>query len=76
MTDKEKLYAGIAKSFNVPVESLTDETLFNDDLHARSANMFLVAGLIEDITGVHVTYSDIHSYKTLGAMADYMESLK
>lgn len=76
MTDQEKLYDAVAKAFNVPVESLTPETRFTDDLHARSRNMYMVAAVLEEITGKTITYPMIHNYKTLGEMTEYMERMK
>lgn len=76
MTDQERLYDAVAKTFNVDVDTLTPETHFYNDLHSRSVNMFMIAAVLEDITGKTVTYNMIHNYKTLGEMTEYMERRK
>ena len=66
MNIEEKLKKIIAKSFNVPLDKVTDEADLIEDLGADSLGVFEMIINIEDDFGVEFQNKELVKFKTVG----------
>ena len=71
----DKLIQEMSKVFNVDESELSAEKRFKEDLVASSSQKFMLVALIEELTGMAVTYAQVNRRKTIGALLDYLAEL-
>lgn len=66
----------ISAQFNVPVEDLTEDISFVDDLNADSIELMEMIMNLEEEFGVEIDEEKIADIKTIGDVVEYIESLE
>ncbi len=61
--------------FKTDTQALTEDTLFVEDLRAKSMNTIELAAMLENEFGVPVSCSALRKYKTVGGATELMEGL-
>jgi len=64
----------IAGLFAVQVSDLSRDTRFIEDLGASSARMFAVSGVMEELGGFDVSYSEANGCSTIGDAIDFIKA--
>ena len=70
-----KIKEALATQFEVDLESVTRETDVVGDLGADSLDLVELIMMLEEEYGVSVTDESIYERRTVGEIADYIESL-
>jgi len=71
----EKIKEALATQFDVDPEKITRDTDIMDDLGADSLDLVELIMTLEDEYGVSVTDESVYEHKTVGEIADFIESL-
>jgi len=71
----EKIKESLAAQFEVDPGTITRETNIMNDLGADSLDLVELIMSLEDEYGVSVTDESVYEHKTVGEIADYIESL-
>ena len=71
----EKIKEALASQFEVDPESITRNTDIMDDLGADSLDLVELIMTLEDEYGISVTDESVYEHKTVGDIADFIESL-
>ena len=71
-----KFIEELTKLFHVPEGKITLETQFGKDLYTTSLHYYGMMATISKLTGVRVTYPQVHACKTVGDVVNLMNSLK
>ena len=71
----KKTIARLALQFNVPEESITEETDPKNDLQAKSVDISRLANYFQDELEVAVPYMDIAETKNVGELVDLLVDL-
>ncbi|HXK77615.1 MAG TPA: acyl carrier protein [Oscillospiraceae bacterium] len=69
------IYAAVAKTMNVDVNTLTDETQPIADLGAKSVNFVHIVSAIEDESGLEVPFMQLRRQKTIAEMINFAVEL-
>jgi len=71
----DKIRDSLAAQFEVDPDTITRETNVMNDLGADSLDLVELIMSLEDEYGVSVTDESVYEHKTVGEIADYIESL-
>ena len=71
----ERIKAALVAQFEVDPEKITRDTDIMNDLGADSLDFVELIMMLEDEYGVNVTDESIYEHKTVGDIADFIESL-
>ncbi|MCL2227408.1 MAG: acyl carrier protein [Oscillospiraceae bacterium] len=71
----EKIREALAAQFEVAPEAITRDTDVMGDLGADSLDLVELIMILEDEYGVSVTDESVYEHKTVGQIADFIESL-
>jgi len=71
----EKIKEALATQFEVDPDSITRDTDIMKDLGADSLDLVELIMSLEDEYGVSVTDESVYEHKTVGEIADFIESL-
>jgi len=71
----EKIKEALASQFEVDPGKITRETDIMNDLGADSLDLVELIMTLEDEYGVSVTDESVYEHKTVGDIADFIESL-
>lgn len=66
----------LTKLFRVPEGKITPETRFGEDLYTTSLHYYGMMAAITKLTGVKVTYPQIHACRTVGDVIALVNSRK
>lgn len=72
---KDTIYEAIAKTLNVDVSTLTDETNLVADLKAKSTNFVHIVSAIEKTYNLTVPFMQLRRQKTIGDMIEFVTEL-
>jgi acyl carrier protein len=70
----EKIKAILSEQFSVEEDTITADTLLEDDLGADSLDVVDLLMTIEDDFEVEIPDEEVENIKTVGALAEYIES--
>ena len=71
----EKIKEALSVQFEIEPEKITRETDVMNDLGADSLDLVELIMTLEDEYGVTVTDESVYEHKTVGDIADFIESL-
>jgi len=71
----EKIKEALASQFEVDAGTITRETDIMNDLGADSLDLVELIMTLEDEYGVSVTDESVYEHKTVGEIADFIETL-
>ena len=71
----EKIRDALATQFEIDAEEITRDTDIMNDLGADSLDLVELIMTLEDEYGVSVTDESVYEHKTVGEIADFIESL-
>ena len=71
----EKIKETLASQFEVDPSKITRETDIMNDLGADSLDLVELIMTLEDEYGVSVTDESVYEHKTVGEIADFIETL-
>ena len=71
----EKLVEAIVEQLEVDAHTITRETDIVTDLKADSLDLVELIMTIEDDFGISVVDESVYQHRTVGAIADFIESL-
>jgi len=71
----EKIREALTIQFEVDAETITRDTDIMNDLGADSLDLVELIMTLEDEYGVSVTDESVYEHKTVGEIADFIESL-
>jgi len=71
----EKIKEALVSQFEVDPEKITRDTDIMNDLGADSLDLVELIMTLEDEYGVSVTDESVYEHKTVGEIADFIESL-
>ena len=71
----EKMREALAAQFKIDLEDITEDTDIMDDLGADSLDLVELIMALEEEYGIIVEDDSVYEHKTLGEIADYVESL-
>ncbi|MCL2365604.1 MAG: acyl carrier protein [Oscillospiraceae bacterium] len=71
----EKIREALATQFEIDPETITPETDVMNDLGADSLDLVELIMTLEDEYGVSVTDESVYEHKTVGEIANFIESL-
>jgi len=71
----DKIRETLASQFDVDPEKITRDTDIMNDLGADSLDLVELIMTLEEEYGITVTDDSIYEHKTVGDIADYIESL-
>ena len=71
----EKIREALASQFEIDIEGITRETDIMNDLGADSLDLVELIMTLEEEYGISVLDDSIYEYKTIGEIADFIESL-
>ena len=71
----DKIKATLVAQFEVDPDRITRDTDIMNDLGADSLDFVELIMMLEDEYGVNVTDESIYEHKTVGDIADFIESL-
>ncbi|MCL2200572.1 MAG: acyl carrier protein [Oscillospiraceae bacterium] len=71
----EKIRDALASQFEVDPEKITPDTDIMGDLGADSLDLVELIMTLEDEYGVSVTDESVYEHKTVGEIANFIESL-
>ena len=71
----EKIRETLAEQFEVNPEKITRDTDVMDDLGADSLDLVELIMVLEDEYGITVTDESVYEHKTVGEIAEFIESL-
>ena len=69
----EKIRDVIAEQMSVDKDSITPDTLFQDDLNADSLDIFQIISELEDVFGMEFANEDADQIRTVGDAARYVK---
>lgn len=70
----EKIKAILSEQFSVEEDTITADTLLEDDLGADSLDVVDLLMTIEDDFEVEIPDEEVENIKTVGALVEYIES--
>ena len=70
----EKIKAILSEQFSVEEDSISADTLLEDDLGADSLDVVDLLMTIEDDFEVEIPDEEVENIKTVGALVEYIES--
>ena len=70
----EKIKAILSEQFSVEEDTITAETLLEDDLGADSLDVVDLLMTIEDTFEVEIPDEEVENIKTVGALVEYIEN--
>ena len=71
----ERIREALASQFDIDPDKITRDTDIMNDLGADSLDLVELIMTLEDEYGVSVTDESIYEHKTVGEIADFIESL-
>jgi len=71
----ERIRTALAEQFEVDPDKITRDTDIMNDLGADSLDLVELIMTLEDEYGVSVTDESVYEHKTVGEIADFIESL-
>jgi len=71
----DKIRESLASQFEMDPEKITKDTDIMNDLGADSLDLVELIMALEEDYGITVTDDSIYEYKTVGEIANYVESL-
>jgi len=71
----ERIKEALVAQFEVDPDKITRETNLMNDLGADSLDLVELIMTLEDEYGVSVTDESVYEHKTVGEIADFIESL-
>jgi acyl carrier protein len=71
----EKIRETLAEQFEVDPEKITRDTDVMDDLGADSLDLVELIMVLEDEYSITVTDESVYEHKTVGEIAEFIESL-
>lgn len=71
----EKIRKSLAEQFETDVEKITRDTDVVSDLGADSLDLVELIMILEEEFAVSVVDESVYEYKTVGEIADFIESL-
>ena len=71
---EERIVRIVAEQFEVPMEKLTPNSLFLDDLKADSLTVAELALAIEEAFGLEISDHDAEYIKTVGDLVRYVKA--
>ena len=71
----EKIKEALASQFEVDPSKITRDTDIMNDLGADSLDLVELIMTLEDEYGVNVTDESVYEHKTVGEIADFIETL-
>ena len=72
----EKIKEIIAESLGTEISTLTEETIFKEDLGADSLDLFEMVMALEEAFNVEIPSEDLEKIKTIKDVKDYIEKLQ
>ena len=72
----EEIRSAIAEQLNIPVENITMESRFIEDLKADSLDLVELVMDLEDRYGVEIPDEQLAEVKTVGQIVDIVENNK
>ncbi len=70
----EKVKELLAEQLDADIETMTADTKIDDDLGADSLDVVDMLMTLEDEFGIEIPDEDIEGLKTIGDVADYIQS--
>lgn len=70
----EKIKAILSEQFSVEEDTITADTLLEDDLGADSLDVVDLLMTIEDTFEVEIPDEEVENIKTVGALVEYIEN--
>lgn len=70
----EKIKAMLSEQFSVEEDTITADTLLEDDLGADSLDVVDLLMTIEDTFEVEIPDEEVENIKTVGALVEYIEN--
>lgn len=70
----EKIKELLAEQLDADIETMTADTKIDDDLGADSLDVVDMLMTLEDEFGIEIPDEDIEGLKTIGDVADYIQS--
>lgn len=64
----------VADALGVELDSLTEETSFQEDLNADSLDLFEMVMAFEEEFGKEIPTEDLEKITTIGAVVNYLEA--
>ncbi len=64
-----------ASLYGKDASEYSEETKFTEDLNAKSVDLVKIIGELEDEFGLDINFMEFRRQPTIGAAADYVESL-
>ena len=71
----ERIKTALASQFEVDPEKITRDTDIMKDLGADSLDLVELIMTLEDEYGINITDESVYEHKTVGEIADFIESL-
>ena len=71
----ERIREALAAQFEVDLEKITRSTEIMNDLGADSLDLVELIMTLEDEYGINVTDESVYEHKTVGEIAEFIESL-
>ena len=71
----ERIQEALATQFEVAPEKITKDTDIMNDLGADSLDLVELIMTLEEEYGINVTDESVYEHKTVGEIADFIESL-
>ena len=71
----DRIRADLANQFSIDPSSITRETDIMNDLGADSLDLVELIMSLEEEYGINVTDESVYEHKTVGEIADFIESL-
>ena len=72
----DKIKEALVSQFEVDPEKISRETDIMNDLGADSLDLVELIMMLEEEYGISVTDESVYEYKTVGELADFIESLQ
>ena len=69
----EKIREIIAENLNIDINTITEGSLFKEDLGVDSLDLFELVMALEEEFGVEIPTEDLEALTTVGAVAKYVE---
>ena len=69
----EKMKAILSEQLDIPVEEITPESRFKEDLEADSLDLFELLTTLEEQYELEIPAEDMEGLTTVGAVMDYLQ---
>lgn len=72
METRDKVYNIVSSMINIDKDEITDESDLYKDLGCDSLDVLDLAMELEDIFDIEIKENDIHKFKTVGSLIEYI----